>query len=108
MVATSHGIVEPRVSAKTMDNISLDIGACFRCNQPAQFAWFFDDSVGHFLIGSEPRLCKSCDLQLRALPIAQRRAVLVGFEVSSTPRAHANPVEDIRAREREFKRRGRT
>jgi hypothetical protein len=84
-----------------------NIGSCFVCGTPAQYAHFYDESVGHFVIGGEPRLCAACNNRLYGMSIEERRMLFTDFEVTVEPPTGRDVLGDLVARGEEFKRRER-
>ena len=84
-----------------------DIGSCFLCGKAAQYAHFFDESVGHFVVGGEPRMCPTCNDKLREMSIEERRTLFASFAVTPEPPTKRDLLSDAFARGEEFKHRGR-
>lgn len=84
-----------------------DIGNCFICGAKAQYAHFYDVSVGHFVKGGEPRVCAACNDKLHAMTDEQRKKL---FEIFETVEAWPDddPIRSFHERGEEFKNRGRT
>jgi len=84
-----------------------DIGPCFRCGEPAQYAYFYDVAIGHFVVGGEPRVCTECYTKLREMSDEERRRLFVTFEVTQeAPNESGDFLGDTHARSEAFKRRG--
>lgn len=85
----------------------MDIGPCYRCGAPAQYVRFYDESVGFFASGGEPRTCPSCDQAISALSITERAVAFAAFETSFEAPTGRDPIGDAVERSAAFKRRGR-
>jgi len=84
-----------------------DIGPCFRCGEPAQYAHFYDAAVGHFVVGGEPRMCVECNALLHEMSDEERRRFFGTFEVTQeAPNESGDFLGDTLARGEAFKRRG--
>jgi len=84
-----------------------DIGNCFICGEKAQYAHFYDVSVGHFVKGGEPRMCVSCNDKLREMTDEQRGQLFAIFEtMPDAPNETGDFLADTFARGEDFKRRG--
>jgi hypothetical protein len=85
-----------------------DIGNCFICGEKAQYAHFYDISVGHFVSGGEPRTCAACSDKLHEMTDEQRRKLFEIFEtLPEAPNESGDLLGDTLARSEEFKNRGR-
>jgi hypothetical protein len=85
----------------------MNIGSCFICGDKAQYAYFFDTVIGHFVVGGEPRVCAICNDKLESKTDDERRKLFADFEVTEmAPNDSGDVLGDTRARSDAFKRRG--
>jgi hypothetical protein len=84
---------------------------CFMClAAPGTNYMMFDESVGYFEIGGEPRMCDACKHKLHTMSIEERRTLFVdgGFNSNmSSPAGAQDPIGDAMAREHEIKNRAK-
>ncbi len=84
-----------------------DIGPCFMCGEKAQYAFFYDEAVGYFVVGGEPRVCAPCNEKNAALSIEDRRVAFAAFQTTPDAPSGRDQIGDVLSRSEEFKARGR-